>query len=72
HQTKNAMSLVNKNAAILVKDSEALAKLVTEAVKLAADNAKQQELRQNIAKLALPNAAEVITNEVLKLVKKPL
>ena len=68
HQTKNAMSLVNKEAAILVKDSEALAKLVNEAVKLVTDNAKQQALRQNIAKLALPNAAEVITNEVLKLV----
>jgi UDP-N-acetylglucosamine--N-acetylmuramyl-(pentapeptide) pyrophosphoryl-undecaprenol N-acetylglucosamine transferase len=68
HQTKNAMSLVNKNAAILVKDVEAQSKLVNEAVKLIADNARQQELKQNMAKLALPNAAEVITNEVLKLV----
>ncbi len=68
HQTKNAMSLVNKNAAILVKDVEAQSKLVNEAVKLITDNAKQQELKQNMAKLALPNAAEVITNEVLKLV----
>ncbi|HKC67547.1 MAG TPA: undecaprenyldiphospho-muramoylpentapeptide beta-N-acetylglucosaminyltransferase [Bacteroidia bacterium] len=68
HQTKNAMSLVNKNAAILVKDTEASSKLVNEAVKLIADDARQQELKQNMAKMALPNAAEVITNEVLKLV----
>jgi len=68
HQTKNAMSLVNKEAAILVKDSEASGKLVSEAIKLVTDNAKQQALKQNIAKLALPNAAEIITNEVLKLV----
>ena len=72
HQTKNAMSLVNKEAAILVKDSEAAGKLVSEAVKLISDDAKQQALKQNIAKLALPNAAEIITNEVLKLIKKPL
>ncbi|HXU28444.1 MAG TPA: UDP-N-acetylglucosamine--N-acetylmuramyl-(pentapeptide) pyrophosphoryl-undecaprenol N-acetylglucosamine transferase, partial [Bacteroidia bacterium] len=62
------MSLVNKNAAILIKDTEASGKLVNEAVKLVTDNAKQQELKQNIAKLALPNAAEIITSEVLKLV----
>lgn len=68
HQTKNAMSLVNKNAAILVKDTEAASKLVNEAVKLVTDNAKQQELKQNMAKMALPNAAEIITSEVLKLV----
>src|SRR5246127_1332766 len=68
HQTKNAMSLVNKNAAILVKDTEASSRLVNEAVKLVTDDARQQELKQNMAKMALPNAAEVITNEVLKLV----
>ncbi len=71
HQTKNAMSLVNKEAAILVKDSEASAKLVNEAVTLVSDEAKQQALKQSIAKLALPNAAEVITNEVLKLINSP-
>ena len=68
HQTKNALSLVHKNAAILVKDAEAKDKLVNEAVKLISDTAKQQELKQNMARLALPNAAEMITNEVLKLV----
>jgi UDP-N-acetylglucosamine--N-acetylmuramyl-(pentapeptide) pyrophosphoryl-undecaprenol N-acetylglucosamine transferase len=69
HQTKNAMSLVNKEAAILVKDSEASEKLVETAVKLIKDDAQQQILKQNIAKLAMPNAADRIANEILKLVK---
>ncbi|HEX7414242.1 MAG TPA: undecaprenyldiphospho-muramoylpentapeptide beta-N-acetylglucosaminyltransferase [Bacteroidia bacterium] len=68
HQTKNALSLVNKNAAILIKENEAKSKLVTEVVKLVTDNITQKELKKNIAKLALPNAAEIITNEILKLV----
>lgn len=68
HQTKNAMALVNKNAAILVKDIEAKEKLVKEVVALIKNESKQNELRQNVAKLALPNAAEIIVNEILKLV----
>jgi UDP-N-acetylglucosamine--N-acetylmuramyl-(pentapeptide) pyrophosphoryl-undecaprenol N-acetylglucosamine transferase len=68
HQTKNAMSLVNKNAAVLVKDIEAKEKLVKEVVDLIKNENKQNELKQNIAKLALPNAAEIIVNEILKLV----
>ncbi len=70
HQTKNAMSLVNKNAAILVKDTETQSKLITAAIELMKNETKQTELKQNISKLALPNAAEVITNEILKLVKQ--
>jgi UDP-N-acetylglucosamine--N-acetylmuramyl-(pentapeptide) pyrophosphoryl-undecaprenol N-acetylglucosamine transferase len=69
HQTKNAMSLVNKNAAILVKDTETQSKLINEAIALMKNETKQTELKQNIAKLAFPNAAEVITNEILKLVR---
>lgn len=69
HQTKNAMALVNKNAAILVKDAEAKGKLVQEAVALMKNPNRQNELSENIAKLAMPNAAEKITAEVLKLVK---
>jgi UDP-N-acetylglucosamine--N-acetylmuramyl-(pentapeptide) pyrophosphoryl-undecaprenol N-acetylglucosamine transferase len=70
HQTKNAMALVNKNAAILVRDDEAKGKLVEEAVALMKNESRQNELKQNIAKLAMPNAAEKITEEVLKLVKR--
>jgi UDP-N-acetylglucosamine--N-acetylmuramyl-(pentapeptide) pyrophosphoryl-undecaprenol N-acetylglucosamine transferase len=67
HQTKNAMSLVNKNAAILVRDDEAKDKLVKEAIALIKDNAKQNELSANAGKLALLNSANVIAKEVLKL-----
>lgn len=67
HQTKNAMSLVNKNAAILVRDYEAKEKLIKEAIALMNDSNKQQELQKNIGALALLNSANVIAKEVLKL-----
>jgi UDP-N-acetylglucosamine--N-acetylmuramyl-(pentapeptide) pyrophosphoryl-undecaprenol N-acetylglucosamine transferase len=67
HQTKNAMSLVNKNAAILVRDDQAKEKLVKEAIVLIKDDAKQKELSTNAGKLALLNSANVIAKEVLKL-----
>ncbi|MGZ3941954.1 MAG: undecaprenyldiphospho-muramoylpentapeptide beta-N-acetylglucosaminyltransferase [Bacteroidia bacterium] len=69
HQTKNAMALVEKSAAILVKDIEAKNKLVQEAVALMKNEIKQNELKQNIGKCAMPNAAEKIAEEVFKLVK---
>lgn len=67
HQTKNAMALVNKNAAILVKDNEAQAELIKKAVELTLDSAKQLELTKNISQLAFHNSANVIAKEVLKL-----
>jgi len=67
HQTKNAMSLVNKNAAILVRDDETKTKLVKEAIALMKDEKKQNELKQNIGALALLNSANIIAKEVLKL-----
>jgi UDP-N-acetylglucosamine--N-acetylmuramyl-(pentapeptide) pyrophosphoryl-undecaprenol N-acetylglucosamine transferase len=66
HQTVNAQHLVNKQAAILVKDSEAKDKLVSTAIGLAKDNAKQASLKENIGKLAVTNADEVIAQEILK------
>ncbi|MGZ3862900.1 MAG: undecaprenyldiphospho-muramoylpentapeptide beta-N-acetylglucosaminyltransferase [Bacteroidia bacterium] len=69
HQTKNAMALVEKNAAILVKDIEAKGKLVQEAVALMKNEARQKELKENIGKSAMPNAAEKIAEEVFKLIK---
>ncbi|MDR0811192.1 MAG: UDP-N-acetylglucosamine--N-acetylmuramyl-(pentapeptide) pyrophosphoryl-undecaprenol N-acetylglucosamine transferase, partial [Paludibacter sp.] len=59
-----AMALVNKNAAVLVKDAEAREKLVDTALKLINDDAKLQELHENILKLSLPNAAEKIVDEI--------
>ncbi|MCB9195986.1 MAG: undecaprenyldiphospho-muramoylpentapeptide beta-N-acetylglucosaminyltransferase [Flavobacteriales bacterium] len=68
HQTKNAKSLVDKNAALLVKDVESQAKLVPEILSLLNNEAKMEELSMNIAALGKPNAAEEICNEVMKII----
>ncbi len=67
HQTQNAMALLNGDAALLVKDSDASTDLVTAALRLLQDPKKQQELSTNIKKLAKPNAAQEIAEEVMKL-----
>ena len=67
HQTKNAMSLVAQNAALLIKDAHAKAELVQTTLSLLNDPQKQQELSTNIQKLAKPYAAQEIAEEVLKL-----
>lgn len=69
HQTKNAMALVNRRAALLVPDAEASSRLVDETIALAANESLQRELSENIAPLARPAAAEEIAAEILKLVK---
>ncbi|WP_418697207.1 undecaprenyldiphospho-muramoylpentapeptide beta-N-acetylglucosaminyltransferase [Bacteroides sp.] len=68
HQTKNALALVNKDAAIYVKDVEAKEKLLPVALETIADAAKLKNLSENIAKLALPDSATIIAKEVLKLI----
>lgn len=70
HQTKNAMALVEKNAAILVRDAEASEKMITTAQKVLTNDEQSAELSENIKKLGKKNAAEVIAREVLGLVKK--
>lgn len=70
HQTKNALALVNKEAAIYVKDVEAMDKLLPVALSTVADAALLESLSLNIAKLALPDSAEIIAKEVLKLADK--
>lgn len=69
HQTKNAMSLLSRNAALLVRDTEAVDLLVDKALNLLNDRAKSAELGENIKKLALPNADERIAREVFNLMK---
>lgn len=69
HQTKNAMALVNKKAAILVKDGEAKTALIPALLDLLNSTTLQQELKSNIKQLAKPNAAEIIADEVVKLAK---
>ncbi len=68
HQTVNAQTLVNKNAAIMIKDSEASALLVPSIIALTKDENKQQELKSNISKLTVTNADEIIATEILKLI----
>jgi UDP-N-acetylglucosamine--N-acetylmuramyl-(pentapeptide) pyrophosphoryl-undecaprenol N-acetylglucosamine transferase len=68
HQTQNAMSLVEQNAALLVKDKDAKEELVQTALRLLQDADKQRELSQNIQKLAKPNAAKEIAEVVRRLV----
>jgi UDP-N-acetylglucosamine--N-acetylmuramyl-(pentapeptide) pyrophosphoryl-undecaprenol N-acetylglucosamine transferase len=68
HQTMNAQNLVNKNAGIMIKDSEALNELIPAIISLSRDVEKQNELKNNIGKLGIINADEVIANEILKLI----
>ena len=70
HQTKNALALVNKNAALYIKDSEAPERLIETAIQAVNDTEKLNSLRQNISKLAFKDSANVIANEVCKLAIK--
>jgi len=70
HQTKNAMALVNKGAAVLIPDSEAKGELVEATINLVEDEAKQKQLKENISKMALRNSAEKIVEQVYSLLEK--
>jgi UDP-N-acetylglucosamine--N-acetylmuramyl-(pentapeptide) pyrophosphoryl-undecaprenol N-acetylglucosamine transferase len=67
HQTKNARALADKNAALLIKDNESNEKLADTVLQLLSDKQKRQELSSNISKLAITDAAERITDEILGL-----
>ncbi len=69
HQTKNAMALVNKNAARMVKDLDARENLYSEIKMLLLDKSLREILQQNISSLAKPNATEVIVNHILAITK---
>ena len=70
HQTKNALALVHKDAALYVKDAEAPDTLLALAVKTVSDDARLKSLSENVLKLALPDSAEIIAKEVIKLSEK--
>ena len=70
HQTKNAMALVNKDAAIYVKDCDAPGILIDKAINTVTDIQKLNSLSENIKKLGLKNSADVIADEVVKLARK--
>lgn len=65
HQTKNAMALVQSNAAVLIPDKEAKEKLLPETIKLLSQENLCNTLSENIKKLALPHAAISIANAIL-------
>ncbi len=70
HQTHNAMALVNKNAAMIIKDASAKEELLPCLEQLLAQPQKIKELEENIAKLAKKDAAATIAQECLKLAEK--
>ena len=67
HQTKNAMALVDKGAAIYVADAKAKDELVAKAIATVKDSALLASLEENIEKMGKPNAAEDIAEEVMML-----
>ena len=70
HQTKNAMALVNKNAAILVKDNQTSEKLLQQTIDLIYNENKINELNKNIVEFAKHDADNMIAEEVMKIINK--
>ncbi|MFM7217002.1 MAG: UDP-N-acetylglucosamine--N-acetylmuramyl-(pentapeptide) pyrophosphoryl-undecaprenol N-acetylglucosamine transferase, partial [Bacteroidota bacterium] len=68
HQTKNALAMVNRQAAIMVKDEQAHNRLVDESLSLIVDSQKLGQLSSNISQLAMPDAADSIVQEVYQLI----
>ena len=69
HQTKNAMALVDRQAALYVKDADAPEKLIRLAIATAADDSRLKSLSENVLKMALPDSAAIIAREVIALSK---
>ncbi len=70
HQTKNALSLTEKDASIMIPDSEIKEKLIEEAIRLVNSPEECERLSKNIKKLAKPEATKQIVDEVEKLIQK--
>ena len=70
HQTHNAMALVNKDAAVLVRDAEAAETLIATALELLNDPKRLKTLQTNVLKLAQKDSAKRIAEEVIALAKK--
>ena len=69
HQTHNAMALVKRDAALLVRDAEAVEKMMPAALELLKDPGRIATLEENAGKMALPDAAGKIADEIYSLVK---
>ncbi|MFC2100190.1 undecaprenyldiphospho-muramoylpentapeptide beta-N-acetylglucosaminyltransferase [Bacteroidota bacterium] len=70
HQTKNAMALVKKNAAVLIKNSDANQEVGKTILSLFSDENKRKILSENIEKLSITDSADRITDEIIKLIKQ--
>jgi UDP-N-acetylglucosamine--N-acetylmuramyl-(pentapeptide) pyrophosphoryl-undecaprenol N-acetylglucosamine transferase len=70
HQTKNAMALIDKNAALMLRDGEAVEHLEGLILDVLDNQSSQKSLGENIKKLAMPNASKLIVDEVLKLIQE--
>jgi UDP-N-acetylglucosamine--N-acetylmuramyl-(pentapeptide) pyrophosphoryl-undecaprenol N-acetylglucosamine transferase len=70
HQTVNAKNLVDKNAGLLVRDDSAKEKLVPTVIGLIKNQDTQKLLKENIGKLAVTNADEIIAAEILATISK--
>ena len=70
HQTQTAMALVSKDAALYVKDADAPAEVIALAIKTVKDDERLAALGANIKKLGLPDSADIIADEVIKLARK--
>lgn len=68
HQTKNAMALVSRNAGIMIKDSEAVDKLIPEAISLLDNKQHMDRLAENIKKMAITDSSKRIVDEIYKLI----
>ncbi len=69
HQTVNAKMLVEKNAALMLKDEEAASQLIQLLINLLRDPEKMEQLKNNISKMGIRNADQIIANEVLKMIR---
>lgn len=70
HQTKNALALANRDAAIVIADSEADSKLLSTALKLVKDDKTLTKLSTNISELALPRSAQIIAQKTIDLINR--
>ena len=70
HQTKNALALVSKGAAVLITDEHAAERLYDETLRLLADSERQQQLSERVLELGRPNATTTIVDELFSLLKK--
>jgi UDP-N-acetylglucosamine--N-acetylmuramyl-(pentapeptide) pyrophosphoryl-undecaprenol N-acetylglucosamine transferase len=69
HQTKNALALTDKDAAILIRDDQAEEELIPAISRLFADPQRMSQLAENISMFAMPSATENIVKEIIELIK---